>query len=139
MRRLTQEEIASRRKRGLCFNYDERYHRGHRCTSRAFLFIFEEGDPNSPLINQPDPQLEPQTLNQLDSLDPYPTQISFNSLAGNVAPETLRFMGTINDHPVVLLVDDDSTHNFIQHQIMSQLGLSTRSITPLRVMVGNGQ
>jgi len=48
-------------------------------------------------------------------------------------------MGTINDHPVVLLVDDDSTHNFIQHQIMSQLGLSTRSITPLRVMVGNGQ
>ncbi|RZB42389.1 putative disease resistance RPP13-like protein 1 [Glycine soja] len=120
VRRLTQEEIASRRERGLCFNCDERYHRGHCCTSRAFLLISEEEDPNSPL-------------------DPYPAQISFNSLAGNVAPETLRFMGTVDDHPVVLLVDGGSTHNFIQHQLVSQLGLSTRSTTPLLVMVGNGQ
>lgn len=139
VRRLTQEEIASRRERGLCFNCDERYHRGHCCTSRAFLLISEEEDPNSPLIHPPDPQRDTQTLTPPDPLDPYPAQISFNSLAGNVAPETLRFMGTIDDHLVVLLVDGGSTHNFIQHQLVSQLGLSTRSTTPLRAMVGNGQ
>jgi len=74
-----------------------------------------------------------------DPIDPYPTQISFNSLAGQVAPETLRFMGVIVDHQIILLVDGGSTHNFIQLQLVSQLGLPTRATTPLRVMVGNGQ
>lgn len=49
-----------------------------------------------------------------DPNDPYSAQISFHSLAGHVALETLCFMGLIDDHPVVLLVDGGSTHNFIQ-------------------------
>lgn len=51
----------------------------------------------------------------------------------------MRFMGFIGDRQVVLLVDGGSTHNFIQLQLVSELGLSTRDTSPLRVMVGNGQ
>lgn len=39
----------------------------------------------------------------------------------------------------MLLVDCGSMHNFIQHQLVTQLGLPTRPTSPLRVMVGNGQ
>ena len=133
VKRLTPEEIATHRERGLCFNCDERYHRGHRCSSRFFLLISEDDDPSSPHILQPNLQPEPETP------QPDPAQISFNSLAGNVALETLRFMGTIGNHHVVLLVDGGSTQNFIQHQLVSQLSLTPRTTTPLRVMVGNSQ
>ncbi|XP_028215187.1 uncharacterized protein LOC114397318 [Glycine soja] len=136
VKRLTPEEIASRREQGLCFTCDEKYHRGHHCASRAFLLVAKEDDPLPALINPPDPQPDPAPP---DPSDPYPAQISFNSLAGQVAPEMLRFMGFIGDRQVVLLVDDGSTHNFIQLQLVSELGLSTRDTRPLRVMVGNGQ
>ena len=138
VKRLTPEEIATRSVHGLCFNCDERYHWGHRCSSRIFLLISEDDDPSSVQIPQPNPQPEPETPTP-DPIDPYPAQISFNSLAGNVTPETLRFMGTIGNRHVVLLVDGGSTHNFIQHQLVSQLSLIPRTTTPLCVMVGNEQ
>lgn len=42
LKRLTPEELISRRERGLCFNCDERYHRGHRCQSRVNLLVADE-------------------------------------------------------------------------------------------------
>lgn len=126
--------IASRWERGLCFNYDEKFHRGHPYASKVFLFITEEENPSLPNIEAFDQPPDPP-----DPVDSYPTQINFNSLAGNVAPETLRFLGLVGDYTVVLLVDGGSTHNFIQHQLVTQLGLLPCSTTPLRVMVGNRQ
>lgn len=45
LKRLTSNEIASRRERRLCFTCDEKYHRGHCCASRVFLLIIEEDEP----------------------------------------------------------------------------------------------
>ena len=50
IKRLTSDEIASRRDCDLCLYYDERYHRGHHCASRVFLLITEDEDPSSPNI-----------------------------------------------------------------------------------------
>ena len=138
-KRLTSDEIASRRERGLCFSCNEKYHRGHRCASRVFLLLAEDKDnPNPPLIEPLDHKPEPAP-DPPDTHDPYPAQLSLNSLAGHLAPETLRFVATISDSDVVLLVDGGSTHNFIQLQLVTQLGLLPISTSPLRVMVGNGQ
>lgn len=48
-------------------------------------------------------------------------------------------MGNIFGHPLLLLVDGGSIHNFVQQQLVTQVGLPCRDTTPLRVMVGNGQ
>jgi len=133
MKRLTPEEITSCRECGLCFNYDERYHRGHRYASHVFLLITEEEEPATANINPNDPQPDPP-----DAPDPYPAQISLHSLSGHLAPETLCFEGVITDHHLVLLVDGGSTHNFVQQQLVTRLGLPCCSTLPLRVMVGNG-
>lgn len=114
-KRLASEEIASRRERGLCFSYDEKYHRGYRCASRVFLLLAEEEDPPDLLIidtlnPNPDPVPDPPATH-----DPYPAHLSLNSLADHLAPETLRFVATVVGRDVVLLVDGGSTHNFIQH------------------------
>ena len=104
-----------------------------------FLLIAEEeANPNPPHIDTFDPGPDPNP-DLVPDPDPYPAQLSLNSLAGHIAPETLRFMATISGHDMVLLVDGGSTHNFIQHQLVDQLGLPTRPTTLLRVMVGNGQ
>jgi len=59
MKRLTPDEIASRRERGLCFTCDEKYHRGHKCASRVFLFLAEGDEPSETDISLPDPQPGP--------------------------------------------------------------------------------
>ena len=89
------------------------------------------------MVNHDPLQIQPP--DPPDSPNSYPAQISLNSLAGHVAPETLRLMGNISGHPLLLLVDGGSTHNFVQQQLVTHLGLPCRATTPLRVMVGNGQ
>lgn len=123
---------------GLCFCCNEKYHRGHHCASRVFLLIAEgeDEDPASNIVSI-DP---PNPPNQVDTPHPNPDQISFHSLTGHSAPETLRLLGSISDHQVVVLVDGGSTHNFIQQELVVQLNLPCRETPfPLRVMVGNGQ
>ncbi|XP_028237019.1 uncharacterized protein LOC114416356 [Glycine soja] len=134
MKRLTPEELTSRRERGLCFTCDERYHRGHRCAARAFLLVTEEEDPSDSKIDPPDPPPDPP-----HEPDPFQAQISLNSFSGHLAPEALRMVGLMADHRVVLLIDGGNTHNFVQPVLVTQLGLPCRRISPLRVMVGNGQ
>ena len=116
VKRLTPDELTSRRERGLCFNCDERYHRGHCCTSRVFLLIVEDEDPSWPHIDPFDP-----TQDTNSTSNPNPAQISLTSLSGNLAPETLRLTGFLSDHRMILLVDGRSTHNFIQPQLFNAI------------------
>lgn len=140
-KRLTSEEIASRRERDLCFSCDEKYHRGHKCASRVFLLLAEEDEPPDPSLITPlglDPDSVPDSVPDSPAThDLYPAQLSLNSLAGHMAPETLRFVATIFGRDVVLLVDGGSTYNFIQRQLVTQLGLPSWATTPLRAMVNN--
>ena len=130
---LSLEELASRHECDLCFNYDEKFHRDHKCASRVFLIIVDDDDDtkeDSHHINPPDPPV----AHDLDQ-----AQISYHSLLGHLALETLRLLGSANNHQVVILVDGGSTHNFVQESLASQLGLVSRVTTHFRVMVDNGQ
>ena len=49
VKRLSPAEIASRCERGLCFTYEEKYHRGYRCDSRVFLLVAAEDDNPDPI------------------------------------------------------------------------------------------
>lgn len=66
-------------------------------------------------------------------------QISLHALSGQGAPETLRLTGLIQDHRVQILIDGESTHNFLQQELVSSLQLSPRDTSTLRVTVGNGE
>ncbi|XP_028220447.1 uncharacterized protein LOC114402121 [Glycine soja] len=134
LKRLTPDELASRRERGLCFKCDERYHRGHRCQARVNLLIMDEEERSpeeaAPLGLSPEPP---------DLIDPNEAQLNLHSLTGPLAPETLRFSGFVASKQVLILVDGGSTHNFIQDAMLPELGLFPSDTTPLKVMVGNGQ
>lgn len=44
LKRISPEEMAIHREKGLCFNCNEKFSRGHRCSSKFFLFIAETED-----------------------------------------------------------------------------------------------
>lgn len=132
-KRLTPSELALHREQGLCFNCGEKYSRGHKCTSSLFLFVTEEYEYTQEI----DPG--PPSLTLPPSQETSPVQISLHALSGQGAPETLRLTGLIQDHRVQILIDGESTHNFLQQELVSSLQLSPRDTSTLRVTVGNGE
>jgi len=131
-KRLTPEELAIRRKKGLCFQCNEKYSRGHKCSSSLFLLIMEDDDTTS------EPHEQQSTLPE-SVPEPPPAQLSFNALSGKVVPETLRMQGYICGQPVSILTDRGSTHNFVHQRVVMTVGLNMNTTSPLRVTVGNGE
>lgn len=68
-----------------------------------------------------------------------PAQLSLHALSGHLAPKTLRLKGFINNHPISILIDKGSTHNFLHNRVVLNLGLKPTEMTPFRVNVGNGE
>lgn len=129
--------MSRRRENGLCFNYNEKFSPGHKCGSKLFVFIMEENkslglnltvepcEPDLPLDPKPNPTQ-------------YQAQINLYTLLRHLAPETLRLVGQLSTHNVVIWIDMGSTHNFIQERLIKSLGLKAQHTYSLRVMVGNG-
>ncbi|KAJ1375604.1 Aspartic peptidase domain superfamily [Sesbania bispinosa] len=130
--------MAARREKGLCFNCDERFRPGHKCRSKFLLMIADDEDLLEMKEEEITEEKEPGTqAKELLSLATQ-AQISFHALSGCQAPETLRMVGRISNHQVIVLVDGGSTHNFVQERMAKFSGLTTQPTHSLRVMVGNG-
>lgn len=51
---------------------------------------------------------------------------------------TIKVEGRVNNQILQILIDSGSTHNFVDFAIAEKLGCVTESISPVRVMVANG-
>nr|KYP64474.1 Transposon Ty3-G Gag-Pol polyprotein [Cajanus cajan] len=132
IKRLIEAEMQDRRDKNLCYNYDERYTRDHRCKSQFLLLVVPTADDISdslPVQGSPppdDPSLEAGL-------------ISLHSLSGQWTPQTFRITGSLKGYEVHIMVDSRATHNFIQSKVVHFLNLPLKpTSSPLKVMVGNG-
>jgi hypothetical protein len=48
LRRLTAAEMAETREKGLCFNYDEKFSRGHCCQRLFYLEVIDDAEEQDP-------------------------------------------------------------------------------------------
>ncbi|XP_058742588.1 uncharacterized protein LOC131615102 [Vicia villosa] len=134
IRKLTQAQLQERRAQGLCFNCDEKFITGHRCSTNRFFILLADEEGVS---------VEPENLNleeapmEADFSDTY-FQLSPQALTGHYHPQTLKFKGKIHGLTVMVLVDTGSTHNIMQPRIAQHLNLPTTPINQFSVMVGNG-
>lgn len=135
---LTHEEMHRRREHGLCFNCDEKYSRGHRCSKRQFLLLLSEDDipdfPSPPFDNSSSSLSPPEPETDLLS-----SEISLHALAGHPSPRTLRIVGSIHGHLIQSHVDSGSTHNFLQDRVARHLNLLVDASSLFSVTVGNGK
>jgi hypothetical protein len=126
LRRLSPTEMAERRKKGLCYNCDEQYVRGHKCPKLFYLEVSDYGDPDLLL-----------PVNQQDK-DDQPPLISFTAITGIHHEDIMKLHVTIGNHELTALLDSGSTHNFISGTAAQHLGLHLQNSHGATVIVANG-
>jgi hypothetical protein len=123
--------MAEQRKLGLCYNCDEQFVRGHKCTC---LFYLEVPDY---IVEEPDePDDDPPT--KQPSFDPEKPMISMSAVTSIRACDTMQLRVTIGAHDFTALLDSGSTHNFINPDVASRVGLQFTDNNGAHVIVANG-
>nr|XP_023907237.1 uncharacterized protein LOC112018933 [Quercus suber] len=138
VKKITTAQMEERKKRGLCYNCDEKWAPGHKC-KQATLFLLEGVEVTSDsscndlvveLVNggcmerRQDEEAEPE--------------ITLYALVGSPNPGTMRVNGKVNSVSLVILVDSGSTHNFIDAAVISVLHIHVDKSQILEVKVANG-
>jgi hypothetical protein len=124
-RRLSTEEMADRRRQGLCFNCNEQYTCGHNCLCRQIFFI--DGV-----------EIDDAT----DTTETAGTDapcFSLQAVAGVAAANMMQIAVTLGPVSLVALLDSGSTHNFISATAAHRSGLPIQRRPRLTAMVANGE
>ncbi|XP_066389781.1 uncharacterized protein [Miscanthus floridulus] len=132
-KRLSPDEMAERRKQGLCYNCDEPYVRGHKCARLFFLeatnYIVEEPD---------DADDAPATPSADTSFDPDKPLISLSAITGIRTADTMQLCVRVGEHELTALLDSGSTHNFISGAAARRAELQFHDSGGAHVVVANG-
>ncbi|XP_073137569.1 uncharacterized protein [Henckelia pumila] len=132
IKKLTAVEMRERRKRGLCFNCDEKFNANHRCKNRVLiLFGDEEGD----CLKEFGGYADAQPFNFGDE----EVEVSLHALTSASNPRIFRLTARFERTCVEILLDTGSHHNFIQEGLVTKLGMSCVTARRFRVYMGNGQ
>ena len=126
-RRLTQDEMAERRRLGLCFNCNEKYTRGHNRFCRRIFFM--EG------VEIED---APDAADDADH-DAEAPCFSLQAVAGVPVAGTMQIAVVLGTAALVALLDSGSTHNFISEEAARRSGLPLRQRPRLTALVANGE
>jgi hypothetical protein len=122
-KKLSPAEIMERRQKGLCFNCDEPYSRGHKCQKLFYLEVLDDVD-------------EPQAVEpQQDFEEPL---ISLHAITGVRSESTLQIAVQVVDQVFTTLIDTGSTHNFFSPSAAQAAGVQFQQSTGARVVVANG-
>ncbi|GJS40578.1 ty3-gypsy retrotransposon protein [Tanacetum coccineum] len=62
-----------------------------------------------------------------------------NSLVGHGSPRSLQLWGTIGAGKVHILIDNGSTHNFVQPGVVERMQLPISGTKPFKVYIGSGE
>eukprot|EP00253_Pinus_taeda_P017410 PITA_17410 len=128
--------MEERRRKGLCYYYDEKYSLGHKCKEPKFFQIDATNHSSSkeapPFKGQKGEDEDNHPENELLATPKEPV-ISLHALAGISSPQTLKIRSFIKHHPVVVLIDSGSTHNFIHQCIVEEVHCFFRAVSNFQV------
>ncbi|CAA0815832.1 Unknown protein, partial [Striga hermonthica] len=104
VKRLSLEEIKRRREKGLCFKCDEKFTLGHQCKQAFVIHV----------IGDEEPEIEEDWKQEVEiGVPEEEAEISMHAMAGTKGPKTMRLPACVKDRRIVVLVDNGSSHNFI--------------------------
>jgi hypothetical protein len=127
---LTPQQLEERKEKGLCFNCDSKYGKGHKCGEKKLLYIdCEEEEEQEP---SQDENVEAISSKELTPM------ISCNALDGISNPQTLKIKGYIKKKKVIVLIDSSSTHNFIHYKLAKYLNYFVYPAPDFQVMIADG-
>jgi hypothetical protein len=113
--RLTPQQLEERKAKGLCFNCDNKYSKGHQCGDKKLFYIDCEEEEE-----QEQEPSQDENVDAISSEELTPT-ISCNALAGISTPQTLKKW-----HPYLIgrhfkvKTDHDSLKYFLEQRLSSE-------------------
>lgn len=137
-RRLSPQEIADKRSKGLCFLCDEKYSRDHQCKAKRQLFVMELQDEEVKSADEEDdsPPYDPPE----DTTPDYgiSSHLSIHAMTGIQGFKTMRITGTAKGKPIHILIDCGSTNNFLDYEYAKKLGCKLEETIPFYVTTASG-
>jgi len=114
---------------------DAKFSSSHQCPSKPYLLLQLEEEEDFKL--EPNP-LDEDNIHQIQSRE-QEHHFSVHVLKKVVGIGTMQFQGIINGVKVQVLLDSDSSDNFLQPQIAHCLKLFIEATSRFQVLVGNGK
>lgn len=137
---LIEEEAAKKRELGLFYRCDEKYSPLHRLKGKQLnVLILSEKDVG-PKNDQGEEWVNEDPAMTTTDLGGAIMALSMHSIVGVMKPKgkTMKLLGKVKGHEVLVLIDCGATHNFIAFTSVERLGISTSKSTPYFVTVGDG-
>jgi hypothetical protein len=125
--RLTPQQMDERIANGLCFNFDTKYNKEHKCSEKKVVYIYNE--------EEEDQELEPSQDLEIEETTP---MISCHALANISTPQTLKIEGYIKNEKGRVLIDSGSTHNFINYKLAKYFNYFVYPTPEFQVMISYG-
>lgn len=111
--------MQERRAQGLCFNCNEIFTAGQKCTRPQLLFL-EGISYDQEAISEEDLETPVAEDNIEKQKEP---EISLHALTRWSTTQTMRSTARMGNHEVIVLIDSGSTHNFFSEKVASLLHL----------------
>ncbi|GJW93030.1 ty3-gypsy retrotransposon protein [Tanacetum coccineum] len=125
---ISPAERQERLSKGLCFNCDNRWTRGHKCPGKFLLLMTDSvEDTGEDLTAEEDEAVESGDISIL------------NSLVGHGSPRSLQLWGKIGTTAVHILIDNGSTHNFVRPGVVERMHLPLQATKVFKVYIGSGE
>jgi hypothetical protein len=138
IQKLTQEEMDEFQLKGLCYNYDDKYFRGHKCKEHKFFMAISEDVVEYEIEVSHAPELlEPNHITPPSNPLEFETIISLNSLTGFSSPQTFKLIGYIKNQKVNILIDSGSNHNLIHRCIDQETHCYIHVVNNFQIMIAN--
>ncbi|CAO1939527.1 unnamed protein product [Urochloa humidicola] len=130
---------AYRRARGLCDKCAEKWRPGHQCAPSVQLHAVQE------LLElfAVDSSMVDHSVSEADTT-PNPTEqlflaLSKEAVTGVEGPRTMKLVGSIQGHNMLVLVDSGSSHTFLSQDLADRLQGVQPLAETIQVQVANGQ
>lgn len=134
VKRLSEKELQSKREKGECFRCDEKWSLGHRCKKKELSVILMQDDE---VMDDESLDAEETTTMEREPELRQP-EISLNSVVGITSPKTMKLVGEVQGHKVVVMIDPGATHNFVSLETVQKLGITVLPSKEFGVSVGTG-
>jgi hypothetical protein len=123
--KLTPQQMDERRAKGLSFNCDNKYSKGHKYSQKKLFYIDCEEEEDQELESSQDRDLKDTTT----------PMISCHALADIKTPQILKIQGYMKKKKVTMLIDFDNTHNFINYKLAKDLNCFVFLALKFQVMI----
>jgi hypothetical protein len=115
--------------KGIFYNYDDKYFPRHKSKENKFFMAISEDVSDEEDEVSPEVEL-PKTDDLIPPSDPPKVEplISRYALTSFSSPQSLKFIGYIKHMKVIILVDSDTTHNFIHPHLAQEFNCYNRVV-----------